>query len=188
MLPQLYLNLCIKSWAFLAQAVPAAPAASGVPAGVAPGAPPALPGAVASGLPAAAPPTLPAAVASGLPAAAPPTLPGAGVPQMPMTVAPQVNTMVPPIEAQSSAHPVLHGLLLTVYFLTCIGLVGCVMFQTTKNEGLSGVIGGTVSSSVFRGKKSADEQLSQWTTRFAVLFIVLSLVLWLGWGRAARAI
>lgn len=196
MFPQLYLKLCVQSWSFLAQAMP-----SGVPATAATTAPLALPSAApmpaASGVPVTAASAAPAAAASAIPVTAASTAPVAPMTTIPLSTAtsapielpmtagapPQLDQMIPPA-AQGPVHSWLHGLVLFVYFLICVGLVVCVMFQTTKNEGLSGVIGGQVSSSVFRGKKSAEETLSTWTSRLAVAFIFFSMLIWLLFGRA----
>jgi len=69
-----------------------------------------------------------------------------------------------------------HILFLFVYFLVCVGLVAAVLLQTTKSEGLSGVLGGGTQS-VFRGKKGIEERLAEATNYLAVSFIVLSLLL-----------
>lgn len=47
------------------------------------------------------------------------------------------------------------------------------MLQTTKSEGLTGTIGGKMSSS-FRGKPGADEKLSLFTKYSAISFMVLT--------------
>lgn len=69
----------------------------------------------------------------------------------------------------------LHYLLLAVQLLVCIGLVGCVLSQTTKNEGLGGTISGAAQP-VFRGKKSSEEKLSGVTTTLAITFLILSVL------------
>ena len=63
-----------------------------------------------------------------------------------------------------------------VYLLVCVGLIVFTLIQTTKSEGLSGVIGGA-SQSIFRGKKSVEEKISQWNTYLAVSFIILSIII-----------
>jgi len=101
----------------------------------------------------------------------------------PVTTIPDVPGVAgTPIVVHSTVYTVAHQAALFFYFLICIALIGCVMMQTTKNEGLSGVIGGQVSTSVFRGKKSAEETLSLWTTRLAVGFIIYSLGMWIAFG------
>jgi len=70
----------------------------------------------------------------------------------------------------------LQVIFLIVYFLVCVGLVVTVLLQTTKNEGLSGIIGGAAHS-VFKGKKGFEERLQEATNVLAVSFIVLSMLL-----------
>lgn len=69
-----------------------------------------------------------------------------------------------------------HTLFLIIYFLICIGLVTAVLLQTTKNEGLSGIIGGS-NQAVFKGKKGFEERLQEITNYLAVSFIILSFLL-----------
>jgi protein translocase SecG subunit len=97
---------------------------------------------------------------------------------------PIVNTTIP----QAAPHmglDIFHGFMLVFYFVLSAALIVCVMFQTTKNEGLSGVIGGAVTSAFGTSsrKKSSEELLGLWTTRLAVAFIFFSLVIWLLFGR-----
>lgn len=99
----------------------------------------------------------------------------------PLGGVPQVD-YVPPAH-HAVVFGVLHGLTLFVYFVICVALIICVLFQTTKNEGLSGVIGGASTTSLFRGKKSAEETLSLWTTRLAVSFVIFSLFIWILFSR-----
>lgn len=70
---------------------------------------------------------------------------------------------------------IFQGFLLFVYFVVCTGLVVAVLLQTTKSEGLSGVIGGSTQS-IFRGKKSIEEKLNQITQWLAIGFMCLSLL------------
>ncbi|MCD6309562.1 MAG: preprotein translocase subunit SecG [Candidatus Eremiobacteraeota bacterium] len=65
-------------------------------------------------------------------------------------------------------------LLAIIYILVCITLIGLVLVQTTKSEGLSGIIGGA-SQSIFRGKKSFEEKLNTYTTYIAWGFLILSI-------------
>ncbi|MCD4785946.1 MAG: preprotein translocase subunit SecG [Candidatus Eremiobacteraeota bacterium] len=78
--------------------------------------------------------------------------------------------------AASYGISIWQGLFLVVYFLVCVGLVVTVLLQTTKSEGLSGIIGGAAQS-VFKGKKGFEDRLKEATTVLAVSFIVLSLLL-----------
>jgi len=78
---------------------------------------------------------------------------------------------VPTIPASHGAGGGFSTLLVLVFILICAGLITLVLLQTTKSEGLSGSIGGT-SQSIFRGKKSTEEQLSHWTSYLAIAFLV----------------
>ena len=65
-------------------------------------------------------------------------------------------------------------IILTVFqLLSALALIILVMSQTTKSEGLTGTIGGKMSSS-FRGKPGADEKLSLFTKYSAISFMVLT--------------
>lgn len=62
-------------------------------------------------------------------------------------------------------------------FVACaIGLVVLLAVQTTKQEGLSGTIGGRVESA-YRGRLGAEEQLKRLTAWVAVLFVVTAFIL-----------
>lgn len=92
-----------------------------------------------------------------------------------------VNQAMPAVNAATQAGSamsgaIMHYLLLSVYLLVCIGLIIAVLVQTTKSEGLSGIIGGATQS-IFRGKKSIEEKLNQFTTYLAVAFIALSIAI-----------
>lgn len=60
-----------------------------------------------------------------------------------------------------------------IHILSALVLIGLVMSQTTKSEGLTGTIGGKMSSS-FRGKPGLDEKLASLTRWAAILFMVTS--------------
>ena len=65
-------------------------------------------------------------------------------------------------------------IILTVLQLLSAGsLVALVMLQTTKSEGLTGTIGGKMSSS-FRGKPGVDEKLGLFTRYAAISFMFLT--------------
>lgn len=57
--------------------------------------------------------------------------------------------------------------------LSAAALITLVMSQTTKSEGLTGTIGGKMSSS-FRGKPGVDEKLSLFTKYAAISFMILT--------------
>lgn len=105
-----------------------------------------------------------AQAATGVPAGAPGTAPEASVTN--------VNTS----SGTVFKHTILHTIFLMVYFIVCVGLVIAVLLQTTKNEGLSGAIGGA-SKAVFKGKKGFEEVLQEYTNYLAVGFIALSLIM-----------
>ena len=86
------------------------------------------------------------------------------------------SVVPPPPPAASMGLGIVQYLLMTVYLLVCVGLIAAVLSQTSKNEGLSGMLGGNPQS-VFRGKKSMEERLSAVTNYLAVSFLVLSMVI-----------
>lgn len=59
--------------------------------------------------------------------------------------------------------------------LFAIALIFVVAMQTTRHEGLSGTVGGQVSSQ-FRGKLGRDEQLALITRYIAIGFFLISLI------------
>lgn len=64
-------------------------------------------------------------------------------------------------------------ILTVLQLVSAAALIILVMSQTTKSEGLTGTIGGKMSSS-FRGKPGADEKLSLFTKVSAISFMVLT--------------
>jgi len=64
----------------------------------------------------------------------------------------------------------------TVFILAAIALVILLALQTTKQEGLSGSIGGRVESA-YRGRLGAEEQLKRLTGFVAVAFVVTAFIL-----------
>ncbi len=63
-----------------------------------------------------------------------------------------------------------------IFILAAIALVVLLAFQTTKQEGLSGSIGGRVESA-YRGRLGAEEQLKRLTGIIAVTFVVTAFIL-----------
>lgn len=62
-------------------------------------------------------------------------------------------------------------------FIACaIALIVLLAVQTTKQEGLSGTIGGRVESA-YRGRLGAEEQLKRLTGWVAVLFVIAAFIL-----------
>lgn len=72
---------------------------------------------------------------------------------------------------------VIRMILTVCQFVSAAALIALVMSQTTKSEGLSGTIGGKMTSS-FRGKPGADEKLSLFTKYAAISFMVLTAVVY----------
>ncbi len=66
-------------------------------------------------------------------------------------------------------------ILLIVQALISLTLVGLVMSQTTKNEGLTGTIGGNISAN-FKGKPGFEERLQMYTRNTAIAFGVISIL------------
>lgn len=69
----------------------------------------------------------------------------------------------------------MHTVLIVLQVLFAIALIFIVAMQTTRHEGLTGTVGGQVSSQ-FRGKLGRDEQLAMVTRYIAVGFFLLSLL------------
>ena len=84
--------------------------------------------------------------------------------------------------ASNMAFQILLWILLILYGVVCFVLVGLVMFQTSKSEGLAGIMGGSVQN-MFKGKESKEtkeEILKKLTNIMCVAFVVLSFILsWL---------
>jgi protein translocase SecG subunit len=64
-------------------------------------------------------------------------------------------------------------ILLVLQGLVSIALIALVMSQTTKNEGLTGTIGGNISAN-FKGKPGFEEHLKMYTQNVAIAFGVIS--------------
>lgn len=60
--------------------------------------------------------------------------------------------------------------------IAAVALIFLLAVQTTKQEGLTGSIGGRVESA-YRGRLGADEQLQRITAYVAVTFVVTAFVL-----------
>lgn len=59
--------------------------------------------------------------------------------------------------------------------ISALALIGIVMSQATKSEGLSGTIGGKAESA-FQGKPGFEERLGEITKWAAVFFMVTSAI------------
>ncbi len=100
--------------------------------------------------------------------------------------APPLSAVVPPVV--STPPPVIvqtwvaqhlpwltHGIA-GIFMIAAVGLVFLLAIQTTKQEGLTGSIGGRVESA-YRGRLGAEEQLKRITGAVAVVFVVTAFVL-----------
>ena len=128
----------------------------------------------------AAPAALPV-FASAKPAGSP--LPAAGSP-LPAAVQQQLQQQIqaaaatpPPPQTFVAQHAawLTHGLA-GLFVLAAVALVFLLAIQTTKQEGLTGSIGGRVSSD-FRGGVGMEEQLKRITGVTAVIFVVTAFIL-----------
>ena len=63
-----------------------------------------------------------------------------------------------------------------IFVISALLLLVLLAVQTTKQEGLSGTIGGRVESA-YRGRIGTDQQISRWTTYVAVAFILFGTLL-----------
>ncbi len=70
---------------------------------------------------------------------------------------------------------ILKDSLLALQALTSLALIIVVATQTTKNEGLTGNIGGPVTSS-FKGKPGMEEQIRKITVNVSIFWFVISVI------------
>lgn len=118
---------------------------------------------------------VPVSAATAIPQATPISTPV----QMPVNIPTNIPASIPVTTTTgASVHPmnVIQYIVLFIYFATCAALIFLVLTQTSKSEGLTGTLGGSTQT-VFRGKKSFEEQIDKITTYVAVLFVVLSVVM-----------
>jgi len=66
-------------------------------------------------------------------------------------------------------------ILLILQGIVSLALIALVMSQTTKNEGLTGTIGGNISAN-FKGKPGFEEHLQMYTRNIAIAFGVISIL------------
>ena len=118
---------------------------------------------------AAVPKAVPSVVATLLPKGALPQ--GATPPNVP--VIPQG----PPPTTWIAQHApwLTHGIA-GIFILSAVALIFLLAVQTTKQEGLTGSIGGRVESA-YRGRLGAEEQLKRLTGIVAVFFVATGFVL-----------
>lgn len=93
--------------------------------------------------------------------------------QQALQQAPQQPAM-PQTALQAHAAWLTHGLA-GIFIIAAIALVTLLAVQTTKQEGLSGTIGGRVESSY--GRMGAEEQLKRVTGFAAVVFVLTGFIL-----------
>jgi protein translocase SecG subunit len=72
--------------------------------------------------------------------------------------------------------PWLTHLFAGVFVVAALLLIVLLAVQTTKQEGLSGTIGGRVESA-YRGRLGGDQQIARFTTYVAVVFILFGTLL-----------
>ncbi len=75
-----------------------------------------------------------------------------------------------------------YWLLLFVQMVTGIALITIVTMQESKNEGLTGQIGSTATSS-FKGKAGREERFTVYTRNIAIVFFAVSALVAVGTGR-----
>ncbi|MGI4790910.1 MAG: preprotein translocase subunit SecG [Janthinobacterium lividum] len=75
-------------------------------------------------------------------------------------------------------------ILLILQALISIALVLLVMSQTTKNEGLTGTIGGNVSAN-FKGKPGFEERLQNYTRYIGIAWFVVSILVGVAFRNSA---
>ncbi len=75
-------------------------------------------------------------------------------------------------------------ILLVLQALISIALVLLVMSQTSKNEGLTGTIGGNVSAN-FKGKPGFEERLQNYTRSLGIAWFVISILVGIAFRGAA---
>ena len=70
-------------------------------------------------------------------------------------------------------YPWLTHTFAAIFFLSAIALVALLAVQTTKQEGLSGTIGGRVEAA-YRPRLGFDQQLARLTGAIAVTFVIFA--------------
>lgn len=104
----------------------------------------------------------------------------AALPSLPKGAAPGAPPPIPPAPEVKTIWATHFGWLTHslagIFMLSAVLLIGLLAIQTTKQEGLSGTIGGRVEST-YRGRLGAEEQLKRWTGIVAVAFVVCGFIL-----------
>ncbi|MBV8152743.1 MAG: preprotein translocase subunit SecG [Candidatus Eremiobacteraeota bacterium] len=73
-------------------------------------------------------------------------------------------------------YPWLTHILAAVFVIAAVLLIVLLALQTTKQEGLSGTIGGRVESA-YRGRLAGDTQIARLTTYIALIFVLFGTLL-----------
>jgi protein translocase SecG subunit len=102
---------------------------------------------------------------------------------LPKGLPPNAAPVVPPLPAGPAPQTAIaqhfgwltHGIA-GIFVIAAIALIFLLAIQTTKQEGLTGTIGGRVETA-YRGRLGAEEQLKRWTGIAAVTFVVAAFVL-----------
>lgn len=76
----------------------------------------------------------------------------------------------------------LYYFFIFIQFVLGIGLITVVAMQESKNDGLTGQIGTTATTS-FKGKAGKEERLNQLTKNIAIAFFVISIIVAFTTGR-----
>jgi protein translocase SecG subunit len=113
-----------------------------------------------------------AAASKTLPSAAATLLPNGAVPQ---NVPAALPALAPKTWMAQHLPWATHGIA-GIFILSAILLIFLLAIQTTKQEGLTGSIGGRVEST-YRGRLGAEEQLKRLTGIVAVFFVATGFVL-----------
>ncbi|HEV3091933.1 MAG TPA: preprotein translocase subunit SecG [Candidatus Cybelea sp.] len=115
-----------------------------------------------------------AATSKAVPSPAASALPQGAVPQ---NVPPPLPVPAAMPQTPIAAHwPWLTHGIAGIFVIAALALIFLLAVQTTKQEGLSGTIGGRVESA-YRGRLGAEEQLKRLTGMTAVIFVVSAFVL-----------
>ena len=121
-----------------------------------------------------------AAAAKAVPTAAASVVPPGALPSG-APISPAAPLGVPPVQPAPKTWFAQHIPWLThgvagLFVIAAILLIFMLAIQTTKQEGLTGSIGGRVEST-YRGRLGAEEQLKRWTGIVAVCFVVFGFIL-----------
>lgn len=73
-------------------------------------------------------------------------------------------------------HPWITHSFATFFVISALGLIVLLAIQTTKQEGLSGTLGGRVESS-YRPRMGFDQQLARLTSYIAIAFVIFATII-----------